>query len=164
MRQLIVHPGVYPDADSLGPRLRGIDKLEVSAMNKWTPEQAIRESIDISSKWWVGTIDGQEECVAGVAPIKGLSGWGAPWMLCTDKVFHGAPAKTFLRRSREFVTYASEGYDCLFNLISEHNYASRRWLRYAGFSIKEQQTHSFGGFRFLEFIYVVPGGAYDQDD
>jgi hypothetical protein len=160
-----MNPGVYPDYDDLGARLRGIDKLEVAAVNQWSPEVAIRNSIRISSKWWVGTINGVEEMVVGVAPVQGMDRWGAPWMLSSDKFLHSpGAAKDFLKRSKHFVDECAEGYDVLFNLISEHNHASRRWLRFAGFSIKERPWHTFKGFRFLEFIRVTPGGHYDLDN
>lgn len=163
MRQLVMNMGVYPDYEALGARLRGIDKLEVRATNGWTPEEALRNSIKISTRWWVGTVDGQEEMVVGVAPMPGMAGWGAPWLLSSDKIFHGPPLKEFLRRTPEFMKRASDGFDVLFNMVSEHNYASRRWLRFAGFQIKTIDPHVFAGFRFLEFIYPVPGGSYDID-
>lgn len=163
MRELVMHRGVYPDYGKLGPRLRGIDKLECRATSGLDPVAALQQSVRLSSKWWIGTIDGQEEVAVGVCPMPECDGWGQPWLLSTDKVFHGPPLKQFLRRTPEFLAEASEGFDALFNIVSEHNYASRRWLRYAGFKIKEQDPHVFRGYRFLEFIYVVPGGCYDID-
>jgi hypothetical protein len=163
MPDLVMHYGATPDAADLGERLRGIDKLEGRATQGWSPRESIEKSIENSTKWWVGTVGNQEELVVGVAPLPGLAGWAAPWMLSTPRVFRGQPLKTFLRRTPEFVAECSEGHDVLFNLISEHNYASRRWLRHAGFSIKLEPHHVFGGFRFLEFIRVTPGGHYDQD-
>ncbi len=158
-----VHPGVYPDCASLGRRLRGIDKLECRATAGLDPVEALRHSIKISSRWWVGMVDGQEEFALGVAPIENCDGWGAPWMLSTDKLFRGGHVKTFLSRTPEFMRKCSEGLDCLFNIVSEHNHASIRWLRYAGFSIRRDpaHVHTFKGIRFLEFIYLVPGGKYD---
>ena len=165
MSKLVMHEGTYPDAMDLGERLRGIDKLEVRATNNWAPGVAIEKSIERSSRWWTGTINGQEEMVVGVAPVDHCSGFGAPWMLTTDRFLH-APgvAKDFLRRTPKFVEMCEEGYDVLFNIISEHNHASKRWLRYAGFKIKTGTFHTFGGFRFLEFIKVAPGGHYDLDN
>jgi hypothetical protein len=93
MGKLVMNPGVYPDYDDLGARLRGIDKLEVAAVNQWSPEVAIRNSIRISSKWWVGTINGVEEMVVGVAPVQGMDRWGAPWMLSSDKFLHSPSIK-----------------------------------------------------------------------
>jgi hypothetical protein len=164
MSKLVMHPGVYPKADDLGDRLRGIDKLEVRATSGLDPAAGIEHSIHESSRWWVGTVNGQEEMVVGVAPMQGVSGWGRPWMLSTDRVFKTpGVSRDFLRRTPEFLSACSEGYDVLYNLICEHNYDSRRWLRFAGFLIRETPTHVFGGYRFLEFIYVTPGGHYDMD-
>lgn len=165
MSKLVMHPGVFPDCDDLGERLRGIDKLECRATQGWSPSDAIRNSIDISSRYWVGTIDDREEMVVGVAPMKGMSGWACPWMLSTDRFLHSpGAAKDFLKRTPRFISKCSEGYDVLFNVISEHNYASRRWLRFAGFRIKAFPLLVFGGFRFLEFIRVTPSGHYDLDN
>lgn len=165
MSIVAMNQGVYPDYESLGDRLRGIDKLEASATQAWGPAEAIRNSIELSSKWWIGCINGQEEFAVGVAPMPGLSGWGAPWMLSTDKVFKIPKARReFLRRTHHFVDEAAKGYDCLFNLISEHNHDSKRWLRFAGFLIGDDRpVQVFRGFRFLEFIRATPGGAYDLD-
>jgi len=160
---LIAHPRALPDADSLGERLRAIDKLEVLAASGLQPAEGIVASIKASRKWWVGTIDGKDECVWGVTPLPGMDRWAAPWMHCTPKVFRGLALSTFVRRSREFVDSLAEGTDVLVNIIAEDNHASRRWLRFAGFSIKEYPTHVIHGLTSLEFIRVTPGGHYDPD-
>jgi len=161
MSKLVMHRNCYPDSDDLGPRLRGIDKFEVRVTNDWAPAAAIRESIAKSTLYWTGTIDDQEEMVVGVAPLDHCPGWAAPWMLTTDRFIYSPGAcRDFLRRTPAFVEECAKGFDVLFNLISEHNYASRRWLRYADFKIKLNPPQIIKGYRFLEFIRVTPGGTY----
>jgi len=162
MRELVMNPGVYPDYESLALRMRGIDKLETRLTNGWSPADAIRNSIQLSTKWWIGTIDGVEEMAVGVAAMPGVSGWGAPWLLSTDKFMHGATSRDFLRRSRMFVDECADGYDMLFNIISANNHDSIRWLRFAGFEINKDVPHNFKGFPFYEFMRATPGGAYSE--
>lgn len=157
------HFGVWPDCVALGSKLRAIDKLECRALGHPDPVEAVRSSIKSSDRWWVLTVDGVEEGVLGVTPMPDCAGWGAPWMLSSPAVFWDENARTFLRRTPEFMAKATEGYDVLFNLISEHNHKSKRWLRFAGFQIKDEPAHIFNGFRFNEFIYVKPGGHYDPE-
>lgn len=162
MSDLVMHRGVVPDYRALASKLRAIDKFEIKAVSGLDPEAGLRQSVESSSRWWVGTIDGVEEMAVGVTPIQNCDGWGAPWMLSSPKVFRGTPLKTFVRRTPEFMELASSGYDVLFNIISDHNHASKRWLRYAGFRLKNETTW-MRNFAFKEFIYVVPGGNYDLD-
>jgi hypothetical protein len=162
MAKLVMNEGVYPDFETLGSRLRGVDKLEARLTNKWAPADAIRNSIMLSTKWWIGTINGQEEMAVGVAPLPGSDGWAAPWLLSTDKFMFGAASRDFLKRSRLFVDEAADGYDMLFNIVSANNHDSIRWLRFAGFDIKKEDPHVFGGFPFYEFSRATPGGAYSE--
>ncbi len=161
MSDIIMNLGATPNYADLASRMRGIDKFECRATNGHDPEEALRWSISQSSKWWVGVIDGQEEFAVGVAPMRGCAGWGAPWMLSSDKPFRRATRFNFLRRTRDFVREASEGYDVLFNIVSEANTDSIAWLEFAGFLVKREDALVYGMDRFFEFIRVTPGGQYD---
>lgn len=152
------HPKSY---DALGSRLRAIDKLEIRAVSGSPPPDALRRALQTSSKWFLIEWDGEDQGLFGVAPTD-MSGVGSPWFLSTDKVFRVPEMRrAFILQSPEYLRELCAGYDLLFNVISEHNHPSKRWLKHIGFTIDDKAQHFFKGLCFQEFMYVVPGGKYD---
>ncbi|KAF0146559.1 MAG: hypothetical protein FD153_100, partial [Rhodospirillaceae bacterium] len=91
-------PAVASHISIFAPHIREADRAEVWASGHFTPEEALRRSLALSTHAWTIFIEGDPLAMWGVAPLNLLAGVGAPWLLSTDAV--DRYPRTFLRHCR----------------------------------------------------------------
>ncbi len=94
-------------------------------------------------------IDGVPEVMFGVGDINVLTRTGAPWLLGTDAVTTHYVA--FLRRSVDWREQLLQRYRVLMNAVDDRNTASKRWLKWLGFTLSEPISMGKRGGKFRVF-------------
>lgn len=93
-------------------------------------------------------IDGRPEVMFGIGDLNVLAGVGAPWLLGTDAVERNYVA--FLRQSVEFRDQLLRRYPVMRNFVSDDNRASKRWLKWLGFTLSDPVDMRGHPFRLFE--------------
>lgn len=122
------------DADSLGPRLRLCDIMEIEASSDETPTEIIRRSIAASPQCWTVCHEDRPVFVIGCAALPN-DPRGCPWLLATDEVYRFPGALT--RLTKGYVAEMMARWPGLLNFVDERNVASVRWLARIGFTVEE---------------------------
>lgn len=136
-------------------KLRDIDKLEIYAVSRKDPDDALVNSVDMSEKTWTVIYDDEPVAVFGVAKEGLLSTRGIPWMLGTPGMLK--IKKDILLNSKIYIYEMSKGFTELFNYVHEDNLASKRWLKWCGFSIAKAIPYGIGGEPFHRFSLDTGG-------
>lgn len=142
------------DALVVAANMREADVREVWASSHSTPEQAVRESLRVSTAAWVGYYEDAPVCVFGVAPLNMVAGIGSPWFLGTDKLLERP--SSFLRRCRPYVARMLRVYPRLVNHVDDRNELSKRWLSWLGFTLCEPEPYGPDRISFRPFHLEVP--------
>lgn len=133
----------------IASRMSAADQAEVMACSGNTPEQAIRESIQLSEVSIVYYQDGRPEAIFGVSPF--AVGVASPWLLATEEV--RKKPREFLHASKYWIASFDDQYGTLFNLVDARHKRAIKWLRYLGF--EEVKTHPEYGVARIPFIEMV---------
>lgn len=129
--------------EHVAENMREADRVEIAALSRWSPLEALRHSADASTWARTALVDGVPIQVFGVTPTTLTSRVGCPWLLGTDGIVeHG---RLFLRHSREWRDYMLGTYPVLRNVVHDENDVAIRWLRWIGFTLSEP--------------FETPGGA-----
>ena len=137
MSRYAIVPARVEHIPHVAENMREADRVEIRAMTRQTPYEALEQGLRDSSHVWAGTADDVPFCLFGVAPLTLLSGTGVPWMLGTDSVkMH---ARAFLRHNRPVVETMRKPYRRLENWVDARNVLSIRWLRWLGFTIEKPE-------------------------
>lgn len=133
------------DSDELASNLRDQDAEEILGMGV-KPRDAIDYSFAHSKKQHCMRMMSNERLVCCFGVGDGPNNTGVIWCLGTPVV--KKVQQTFLRYSRQWVDYLAEGYDYVYNMISEANTVSMRWLQWLGAEFPETQTPK-AGYRYF---------------
>ncbi len=130
--------------------MRQADRDEVFAASGRTPAQALVFSLRKSSLAYTAIINGVPEVIFGAGDLNVLTNTGAPWLLGTDAVTKHYVA--FLRGSVHWRGQLLRRYSTLRNLADDRNAASKRWLKWLGFTLFDPVTagHERRAFRLFE--------------
>lgn len=109
------------------------DAAECWALCHWSPEEALRRSVEGSRNPKAGLADGEVIAMFGVAQPTLVNSLGMPWLL-------GSPAISqhwvrFARESRDFVNHEKAGYQMLLNYVDARHTRAVRWVRWLGFTL-----------------------------
>lgn len=115
--------------------MRQADRDEIAAGSGYSAAKALAFSLRKSSVAYTAMIDGVPEIMFGVGDINVLTRTGAPWLLGTDAVTTHYVA--FLRRSVDWREQLLRRYRVLMNAVDDRNTASKRWLKWLGFTLSE---------------------------
>ena len=126
---------------SVARRMRQADRDEVYAASGRSPAQALVFSLRKSRLAYTAIINGRPEVIFGVGDLNVLAGVGAPWLLGTDAVT--AHYVAFLRGSVHWRGQLLARYGVLRNLVDDRNAASKRWLKWLGFTLTEPVEAGF---------------------
>lgn len=143
------------DIHWLAPRLRPADVLELRATfgPKVTAEDAIGQSIIVSSHVWVVAAGAEPLAILGVAPISLLEGLGRPWLVATDRIKPG----TLVRVGHKYSRMMLQHYARLENFVDARNVRSVRWLKHIGFTVHEPTPYGCAGLPFHRFEIARAG-------
>lgn len=143
---------VASTVDHIAPianRMRRADVDEIYASSRRLPKEALEFSLRKSSLAMTALVNGQPEVMFGVGDLSVLSQVGAPWLLGTDAVTERYIA--FLRGSVSWREQLLLRYQVLRNAVDDRNTASKRWLRWLGFSLSEPMPLGVDGEMFRLF-------------
>ena len=127
--------------------MREADIVECRAMG-YSPKQALREGIVASSLCLTALLDGRPEAMFGLVVRSALAGEGTPWMLGTEAIYDHPRA--MLRWGPGFVATMLDSTPVLSNLVAVDNVRAIRFLRWLGFTIREDRM-MFAGTEFVTF-------------
>jgi len=134
--------------EEVARNMRLADQNEIWASHRVTPEAAI-DHLRVSRDTRAGLADGQPVCIFGIDRVSVLSMVGHPWLLGTEGLHrHGI---AFLRRNKEYLDEAKEGFEFLYNYVDARNVASIAWLRWLGFEVKDAEPYGWLGMPFHRF-------------
>jgi hypothetical protein len=153
-----VRVGTKADAYILGPNLKGIDTLEVSACSGGSNTDGILSAFDVPNSKVYTIVDDSDNYILamfGCGDCLHDSGFGVPWLLATKRL--EKHSKQFLRHNRKWVQEISGEYEVLYNYIHTSNTIGQRWLSWCGFDIKTGFKHRIGG----EPFYLFTKGSVD---
>jgi hypothetical protein len=139
------------DIDRLLLEMRAADRAECEAYGFTDWQAMVRASAEESTLLW-SAYDGEGlVSVFGVAPADGMDGYGAPWMLSTDRFdrHHRALVKTvppYLAQMRSL-------FPRLLNWVYAENVVAVRWLQRIGFHVDQPQPFGLKGALFHRFYW-----------
>lgn len=132
------------DLDELAENLRDQDTQEILGLGV-KPRDAIDYSFAHSKKQHCMRMMSNERLVCCFGVGDGPNNTGVIWCLGTPYVKN--VHHTFLRESRKWLDYLMEGYFYVYNLISEANTVSMRWLQWLGAEFHEDNAPQ--GYRYF---------------
>lgn len=135
MVEILIIPARAAHIRSIARRMRQADRDEIAAASGRSPGRALAFSLRKSSLAYTAMVDGVPEVMFGVGDINVLTRTGAPWLLGTDAVTTHYVA--FLRGSVNWREQLLRRYRVLMNAVDDRNTASKRWLRWLGFTLGE---------------------------
>lgn len=116
------------------------DALEVWAIDRRMPLEALQQSVAVSRDASTFLADGEPMCIWGVMTTSLLTRAGIPWLLASRKLPH-ASRPFFLRGSRRWINEQKQKYDYLANDVGIWHGRSIRWLSWLGFDILPPRVH-----------------------
>lgn len=123
----------YGDVDTIAPRMRPADRVEVEACTTLDMHAALSMAARTSSQVWAIDIDNEPAGIFGCVPFSLIGGVGCPWLLGTDALERAPSSLT--REGRRYIRRMLASFPELMNYVDVRNVKSIRWLRALGFSI-----------------------------
>ena len=139
--------------------MRGIDRREVWAFHRHTPQEALDYSLAASQRGkgiaWTCLVDDRPAFMFGVAPdpFENMLDVGRAWLLATNDIYR--IAKSFVQHSKFYVDEMQRRFDFLSNYVHCKNVVSQRWLKWCGFEI-DAVPSMVDGEDFYYFCRVSP--------
>ena len=141
------------DIQAVAADMRTLDKEEVWASSGFTPEEALRFSLDASRITWCLEDDLGPVALFGVGHIEGAI--GSPWYLANNR--HDLHRAYFARRTHDVLYVMHQYYPQLHQIVDARHYDSIRWLLWAGFEIRGVlAAHGHERRPFIFFSKVKP--------
>ena len=131
----------------IATRMRDADVVECRALGQ-SPKQALREGLIASTLCLTALLDGRPEAMFGLVVTNALAGEGTPWMLGTEAIYHNPRA--MLRWGPGVLATMVDSTPALSNLVAVDNARALRFLRWLGFTIREDKM-MFAGTEFVTF-------------
>lgn len=152
-----VDPGTLVDLlGHLAGNLRQSDLDEINATSELTPMHALVESVRVSERGWIITVDGEPVCIFGAAP-SGIPNGGIVWMLGTPRMDERRVALSICRNFRPYLDELHKLWPVLWNRIDARNQKSMDWLTWGGFRLIEAHpNHGREGRLFFTFSRYQP--------
>ncbi len=136
-------------AERMAPNVRQADRDELWSGWRSTPEDSLRNGLQISSHCWTALVNFQPVCMLGVVPCSLLGGSGRVWLVGTEAITHLRAG--FLRRCRPHLGKIQSIYSHLSNHVAAKNVAAVAWLDWLGFEIQAPQPFGYDGEDFHYF-------------
>jgi len=127
---ITVERSTRQDAEFIAFNMRKQDRDEIWASHNFTPQQAVKYSIEKTIFCLTVKIENRPVCLFGVNGVTILGNSGVVWLLSTDEI--EKIGFRFARHSRHFVNIMLEYYPVLFNHVSVENTVSINWLKMLG--------------------------------
>lgn len=142
-----ITPEVITD---LLPRLRPIDRLELSCMTQGDPAATLARMSERARRSTAAYMGEDLVGIMGVSAASIVSETGCPWALVTDAIDRPAVRREFLAQGRVALDWLGGDFRRLWNIVSEENATAIRWLKWMGFAFTGRDV-MLQGHRFLHF-------------
>lgn len=139
-------------AEKVAAQARPSDIEELWASNKTSPREAIDFGLRTSTPLTL-LMDEEPVCIFGITPLCALSGFGAPWMVGTDRL--DTCARWFIRHCKNDLGAFFSEWSRLANLVDARNTKAIRWLRWLGFTILPAVNYGPFNLPFHPFVMEV---------
>jgi len=150
MSQATYRETVLSDLADLAPRLREMDKLEVTASTGSADILGIlEEGFEVSAECYTIIKDGE---ILGVFGVREYQGNGIPWMLAAEGVEKFA--KTFIKCNRLMLRDWLKTYPILHNFVDCRNEVAIKWLQFLGFVFIRKVILNDPEAPFYEFVRI----------
>lgn len=136
--------------EELVPRLRPIDRLEMSCMIKGDPVEALVTMAGRARRATAAYMHGDLVGIMGVSAASIVSDTGCPWALVTNAIERPEVRREFLAQGRVALDWLAEDFRRLWNIVSAENETAIRWLKWMGFTFTGRDV-VLQGHRFLHF-------------
>lgn len=130
---VIIRKAETSDIKHIANHMRKCDQKEIWLAEHKTPRQALEESLDKSSYAFTALLNNIPVVMFGLAPQSLLSDEGMVWALATEDIEH--MQKTFMVRSKDFITVCLTMYPSVMNYVHVENKKSLAWLHWLGATI-----------------------------
>ena len=149
---------ITPEAiDTLLPRLRPVDRLELDCMMPENQRAGLIRMAERARRARAAYIGGEIVGIFGVSAQGVLSSTGCPWMLATPLIERRDVKREFVAGSRVALAWLAQDFDRLWNVVSVENRAAIRWLGWLGFAFGDVVDVNGHPFRyFWKEIDLVP--------
>ena len=149
---IYVRPYETSDIDSLTPRLRDSDVLELAAVmgpDKSTKE-CIQISVDNSKEIYSLILDNEIIAIWGVADSVAVTSFGIPWLVASPEIEN--VYRKIVRYSKDWIDHISRGYEGLYNFVHVPHWQSQKWLQLCGFNVITNLKYGFNDEEFYLFL------------
>lgn len=133
---------------SVAANMRPADQTEVWALDRHSPAEAVRRSLEMPGEAYCFLADDVPLAVFGCAETV-LPGVASPWLLGAEGVERHA--KQFLSLGRSYVAHWGLEYEHLYNVVDARNERSIDWLGRLGFVFGDPVPIGPDGVAFLPF-------------
>lgn len=135
----------------IAARMRRADREEVRASGGYTPEEALRASLEASEFARTAFVDGEPLAMFGVVAKEAMA---FPWLLTTDAVCRYP--LIFWHASKVIVREIREAYPMLVQAIHKDHRAALSWIRRLGFTVGEPEPFGRRGELFCPVVLRTP--------
>lgn len=137
---------IYPIAKCM----RDSDRREVWDTYHLSPERALRLSF-LTARTCMTAIDdkGCPVCMFGVSAQSAVSLKGEPWLLGTDGLMNYQIQ--LISETRKRIKEWLKDFCLLQNYVANYNETSKRWLKWAGFTLDSPEPFGPDGVLFCKF-------------
>lgn len=149
-RRVLIRDAEEADVGRMADRMREIEKAEVWASHRFTPQEALTVSYQGSTKRLSITLDGEVVAMFGIVPDSLLDKNACVWLLTTESV--NRMWVRFLKVSRAMVSLLRAQYT-LYNWVDCRYEKSIKWVQWCGGKLSDAAPFGPDGlpFRFFSF-------------
>lgn len=134
------------DVAIVADRLRRADVAECHAAGVTDIRGVIWDGVKHSELCWTACVNGRPEAIFGA---RSFGDWGVPWFLGTDAVL--THRRAFVRMAPRYIRMMLQRFPRLMNHVHVDNEQAVRWLRGAGFTLRDAHPHPNTGEAFILF-------------
>lgn len=131
--------------------LKDEDCREVYYSHGFTPDEAIKNSLDKSLVSFTVLIDDKPEIIFGINPVSVLGNTAIIWMLSSERI--SDINIRFARYCKRYVSWFFTFYPLLFNYVSVDNRKSKIWLTKLGAKFEEPKNYGLHNKPFMRFEF-----------
>lgn len=150
-KDVMVRDAEMEDIEYLKDHMKEADKNEIWASDHFTPEEALRHALEVSTYKFTFLYKGEVVGMFGVNPETLLSNRAVVWMLTSDRIEN--MKKTFAKVSKEFIRSLQRIYPTLYNLVDSRHTTSIHWLKWAGAEILPAKKYGKENIPFHPFVF-----------
>lgn len=130
---LQIVPALPEHAEELALTMREEDRLEVWRVGHRMPLRALLDSMAASDQSWAALWGGRVGALYGTAPMVGMLGTAAPWLITGEVLEHNK--RSFLREAHRGLEQMLARWPRLLNVVCAECPTALRWVRWMGFAV-----------------------------